>query len=116
MSYWDNAGNQNNIGSITAGGNITAPNFVGNLSGNANSATYATTAGSANTVAWTNISGKPDFTAGRAYPRRADGADMNFNYIGQPGQPTWLWGSTDGNNMYVWNPSNFSVNYANTAG
>jgi len=32
-----------------------------------------------------------------------------FNWSGQGGQPTWLWGSNDGLNMYVWNPSNFSV-------
>jgi len=40
----------------------------------------------------------------------------NWNWSGQGGQPTWLWGSNDGTNMYVWNPSNFSVNYANSAG
>lgn len=55
-------------------------------------------------------------TAGRAYPRRSDGADLNFHWSGQGGQPTWLWGGTDGANMYVYNPSNFSVNYANSAG
>ncbi len=26
-----------------------------------------------NNITWANVSGKPDFTAGRAYPRRADG-------------------------------------------
>ena len=30
-------------------------------------------------------------------------------WIGQSGQPTWLWGTNDGINCYVWNPSNFSV-------
>ena len=55
-------------------------------------------------------------TAGRAYPRRSDGGDLNFYWSGQSGQPTWLWGGTDGVNMYVYNPSNFSVNYAATAG
>jgi hypothetical protein len=53
---------------------------------------------------------------GRGYPRRSDGADLNFFWSGQSGQPTWLWGGNDGTNMYVYNPSNFSVNYANTAG
>ncbi|MGF6174359.1 phage terminase large subunit-like protein [Ensifer sp. 4252] len=53
---------------------------------------------------------------GRAYPRRVGGGDLNFNWSGQAGQPTWLWGGTDGVNMYVYNPSNFSVNYANSAG
>ena len=56
---------------------------------------YASYAGS---VAWNNVTGKP------------------FNWSGQSGQPTWLWGSNDGTNYYVWNPSNFSVNYANSAG
>jgi hypothetical protein len=45
-----------------------------------------------------------------------NGTAMTFNWSGQSGQPTWLWGSNDGSNIYVWNPSNFSVNYANTAG
>lgn len=51
---------------------------------------------------------------GRAYPRRVGGGDLNFNWSGQGGQPTWLWGGTDGTNMYVYNPANFSVNYANS--
>jgi len=55
-------------------------------------------------------------SAGRAYPRRSDGGDLNFFWSGQSGQPSWLWGGNDGNNMYVYNPSNFSVNYANSAG
>lgn len=76
--------------------NVTADTFIGNLSGNANTSGYAT-------------------TAGRAYPRRSDGADLNFYWSGQGGQPTWLWGGNDGVNMYVYNPSNFSVNYANSA-
>lgn len=41
---------------------------------------------------------------------------MTFNWRGKDGQPTWLWGGEDGSNMYVYNPSNFSVNYANSAG
>ncbi len=43
-------------GNIAAGGTITAPTFIGNLSGNA---TSATTAGTANSVVWTNVSGRP---------------------------------------------------------
>lgn len=37
-----------------------------------------------------------------------------WNWSGQGGQPSWLWGGNDGTNMYVYNPSNFSVNYANS--
>ena len=45
-----------------------------------------------------------------------DAAYMRMHWNGQSGQPTWLWGGNDASNMYVWNPSNFSVNYANSAG
>lgn len=44
------------------------------------------------------------------------GSAATFNYAGQNGQPSWLWGTGDGNTMDVWNPSNFSVNYAATVG
>lgn len=40
----------------------------------------------------------------------------NWNWSGQGGQPTWVWGGTDGTNMYVYNPWEFNVNYANSAG
>ena len=55
-------------------------------------------------------------TDGRAYPRRSDGTNINFYWSGQSGQPSWLWGSNNGTDFYVWNPSNFSVNYASSAG
>lgn len=45
-----------------------------------------------------------------------DSQYMRFHWNGQSGQPTWLWGGNDASNMYVYNPSNFSVNYANSAG
>ena len=49
-------------------------------------------------ITWSAVQGKP------------------FNYAGQTGQPSWLWGTNDGTNYYVWNPSKFSVNYADSAG
>lgn len=49
---------------------------------------------------------------GRGYPRRSDGADLNFIYSGQGGQPVWLWGTADGTNNQVYNPANFSVAFA----
>ncbi len=55
-------------------------------------------------------------SAGGAWPYRIGGVVMNFNWSGQSGQPPWLWGGSDGANMYVYNPSNFSVNYATSAG
>lgn len=40
---------------------------------------------------------------------------MIFNWSGKDGQPSWLWGGSDGTNMYVYNPSNFNVNHASSA-
>lgn len=42
-------------------------------------------------------------------------APMTFNWSGKDGQPTWLWGGEDGTNMYVYNPGNFKVNWAQSA-
>lgn len=73
----------------------------------------ATSAGNADTVdgwhrddirAWGNLLNKPA------------GADIPFNWSGQPGQPAWLWGANDAGNSYVYSPSNFSVAYAASAG
>ncbi len=59
--------------------------------------------------------------AGRAYPRRVGGGALNFNWSGKGGTPTWLWGWRSGDgveaqDMSVYNPANFSVNYAASAG
>jgi len=51
-------------------------------------------------------------SAGRAYPRRSDGAAIDIVWSGQPGQPNWLLGGNDGSSFYVYNPANFSVNFA----
>ena len=48
--------------------------------------------------------------------RREGNVDTSWYWDGQGGQPGWLWGGNDGVNMYVYNPANFSVNYANSAG
>ena len=55
-------------------------------------------------------------TVNRAEYLGNDAAYMRMHWNGQSGQPTWLWGGNDASNMYVYNPSNFSVNYANNAG
>lgn len=47
---------------------------------------------------------------------RADGGIAGFNWAGQSGQPTWLWGGNNFNSYYVYNPSNFRVAYAASAG
>lgn len=48
-----------------------------------------------------------------------DGQTAKFNWAGRyTGQPEWVWGgnAAEFGNMYTWNPVNFSVNYANSAG
>lgn len=122
-------------------GNITANVFNGNLNGNANTATKASQNINGHTlsdsiindiscndatVTYHSIDGVSDsFTvnnveyatnAGRAYPKRADGTNININWDGQGGQPTWLVGGNNGIDFYVYNPSNFRVDYANTSG
>ena len=71
-----------------------------NVTGSAGSASSATIATKASTLSQGG----------------GNGTAMTFNWAGQSGQPTWLWGSNDGTNHYVYNPSNFSVNYATTSG
>jgi hypothetical protein len=92
---------------------FSSPTFTGTVSGVTKShvglGSVDNTADSAKSVSYAS-------TAGRAYPYRSDGGNLNFYWSGQSGQPTWLWGGSDGENMYVYNPSNFSVNYAATAG
>mgnify|MGYP007092023657 CR=1 FL=1 len=78
------------------------------IHGKADSAGYADTAGSA------PANGGTAWAANRL--RREGGVDTVWNWAGQGGQPGWLWGGNDGVNMYVYNPANFSVNYANSAG
>ena len=68
----------------------------------ADTAGYADTAGSA------PANGGTAWAANRL--RREGGVDTIWNWAGQGGQPSWLWGGNDGVNMYVYNPSNFSVN------
>lgn len=94
--YWD--GTNYNLG-----GNVALS------AGNYNSYAPTLTGGNASGTWGINITG-------RGYPRRSDGNDLNFYWSGQSGQPTWLWGGNDGANMYVYNPSNFSVSYAASAG
>lgn len=74
----------------------------------ADTAGYADTAGSA------PANGGTAWAANRL--RREGGVDTVWDWAGQGGQPGWLWGGNDGVNMYVYNPANFSVNYANSAG
>ena len=55
-------------------------------------------------------------SAGRAFPKKTDGGDLNMTWYDHGGHPAYLWGGDDGTNMYVFPPSRLSVNYANSAG
>jgi len=83
------------------------------VTGNAGTATSAVTAGSCTGNAATATLATKASTLSQG---GGNGTGMTFNWSGQGGQPTWLWGSNDGTNIYVWNPSNFNVNYATSAG
>ena len=74
----------------------TKGTFSGNLTGNASTATSATTA------SHVGLGGDVK-------------NPMTFNWSGQSGQPSWLWGSNNGTDVKVWNPANFNVNSAKTA-
>lgn len=73
----------------------------------------------ADTAGYADTAGSAPANGGRAWEAnrllRADGGATVWNWNGQGGQPQWLWGGNDGESMYVYNPSNFSVNYANSA-
>lgn len=66
------------------------------------------------------INSKCNINGSAAYATSAGNADTvdshHFNWSGQNGQPEWIWGGNDSANQYVYNPSNFSVNYATSAG
>jgi hypothetical protein len=69
----------------------TSPSTRLHVNGTVTATAFAGDGSGMTGVTWGNVSGKP------------------FNYSGQAGQPPWLWGTNDGANYYVWNPSNFIV-------
>jgi hypothetical protein len=99
---------------LQVGGTVTATAFAGPLTGNVtgNASTATTAASCSGNSATATLATK----ASTLSQGGGNGTAMTFNWNGQGGQPTWLWGGNDGVNHYVYNPSNFSVNYANSAG
>ena len=78
-------------------------------------ATYAPKNGAGAYGTWgINIGGRAE-VANVADRVGNDSANMRFHWNGQGGQPSWLWGGNSPYDAYVWNPSNFNVNHANTA-
>lgn len=68
-----------------------------------------------NFTPWKTIYHTGNFNPANYIPTSAS-CNKNWNWSGQGGQPTWLWGGNDPTNEYLYNPSNFSVANANTAG
>ena len=97
----------------TKGGNGTATN----LSGSAVDLYLPTKISGFNLLQATRFQGNADTSTVAAKLGRGgnNSLPMTFYWNGQGGQPKWIWGGNDGTNMYVYNPSNFSVNYANSA-
>ena len=62
------------------------------------------------------LAGKANSSHTHPYIPTSASCNKNWHWKGQGGQPSWLWGGEDGTNMYVYNPSDFRVNYANSAG
>ena len=78
-------------------------------------ATYATKNGAGASGTWgINIGGRAA-VANVADRVGNDATDMRFHWDGRSGQPPWVWGGDNPNDMRVYNPSNFNVNHANTA-
>lgn len=99
-------------GFLLQSNSTSAPSWVDPGTLSVASAVTANTANSATTAATATLATKASTLAQGG----GSGAAMTFSYSGQSGQPTWLWGTNDGVSMAVWNPSNFSVASATTAG
>lgn len=96
-------------GLTLAGSTVWTQNSLKNVSQLTNDAGYLTAGGSAGS---STLAAKASTLAQGG----GNGTAMTFNWSGQTGQPSWLWGGTNGIDMYVYNPSNFSVSYAASAG
>lgn len=81
------------------------------------SANITITAAASDVSAWAKASTKPTYTANEigALPTSAS-CNKNWSWTLKGGQPTYLWGGDDSTNMYIYNPTNFSVSYASRAG
>ena len=129
------SGNCTMAKNLTVNGSIITTEFKGDVKGNADTATAVLDCGdTARTIkigyAGMNLAScrylaayNEDGSQIRTIPisavsvGNADTVDSHhFNWTGKGGQPTWVWGGDDSANQYVYNPSNFNVNYANSAG
>lgn len=109
---------KNKLAGIAAGAQV---NTITGVKGNAETG-YRT--GNVNitpaNIGLGNVDNTADVNKSVNYATTASNADTvdghRFNWSGQTGQPMWVWGGNEPENMYVYNPSNFNVNYATSAG
>lgn len=100
----------NSNGNLTTTGVITASSFSGNLSGNATTATTATTA---NAVAWNNVTGKPTwigatkptYTAAEVGALASNGTAANASKVTNSFVLKIAGGTTENTNQYTFNGS-----------
>lgn len=74
-------------------------------------------------VDWSNNSDKANYANSAGNADTVDGQHASafsykswWHWYGKDGQPNWLWGGNNENDYYVYNPSNFRVAYAASAG
>ena len=96
-------------GSAGFNGTVSAANFSGPGTGLTGTAASLSIGGTAATATLATKASTLSQNGGT-------GAAMTFNWSGQSGQPTWLWGGNDGVNHYVYNPANFDVRTATRMG
>lgn len=107
-------------------GTATLPNPGGIIFGSLDGLFYGSTlTGTVGQVLLSNGTGTPTWantttlTSGKALTLAQNGDPlapvMTFDYAGQAGQPSWLWGTNNGTLQQVYNPANFSVASATNA-
>ncbi|MFJ2989895.1 hypothetical protein ACIPF8_18665 [Collimonas sp. NPDC087041] len=73
--------------------------------------------GTINAAKALTVAGQAVWYAGNFNPadKVSGSSNIRLNWAGNGGQPTWVFGGNAAENVNVYNPANFNVNYANSA-
>ncbi|MFJ2988338.1 hypothetical protein ACIPF8_10755 [Collimonas sp. NPDC087041] len=72
--------------------------------------------GTINATQALTVAGQTVWHGGNFNPAdKVNGSGIRLNWSGYGGQPNWVFGGNSSDNVVVYNPSNFNVNYANSA-